>query len=183
MSPPNFVHSSVETLSLPAEVASAFALDWDTVIFDVGGDPAGATALGRYREDFDALPEGSLTVLNVVNTRRPMAGTPERLIHLMEGMERHSRQKVTGFVNNTNLARMANADDLRDGYEVIREASERSGVPVLYTTGRPDLLEQFLAEGHDPKFIGAPHADTNLYAPRLGDLHPRRTVSLSAAWQ
>ena len=28
--------------------------------------------------------------------------------------------------------------------------------PVLYTTGRPDLLEQFLAEGHDPKFIGAP---------------------------
>ena len=152
---PNFVHSSVETLSLPAEVASAFALDWDTVIFDVGGDPAGATALGRYREDFDALPEGSLTVLNVVNTRRPMAGTPERLIHLMEGMERHSRQKVTGFVNNTNLARMANAD-VRDGYEVVREASERSGVPVLYTTGRPDLLEQFLAEGHDPKFIGAP---------------------------
>ncbi len=122
----------------------------------MGGDPAGATALGRYREDFDALPEGSLTVLNVVNTRRPMAGTPEKLIHLMEGMERHSRQKVTGFVNNTNLARMANADDLRDGYEVIREASERSGVPVLYTTGRPDLLEQFLAEGHDPKFIGAP---------------------------
>ena len=153
---PNFVHSSVETLSLPAEVASAFALDWDTVIFDVGGDPAGATALGRYREDFDVLPEGSLTVLNVVNTRRPMAGTPEKLIHLMEGMERHSRQKVTGFVNNTNLARMANADDLRDGYEVVREASERSGVPVLYTTGRPDLLEQFLAEGHDPKFIGAP---------------------------
>lgn len=38
---PNFVHSSVETLSLPAEVASAFALDWDTVIFDVGGDPPG----------------------------------------------------------------------------------------------------------------------------------------------
>lgn len=36
---PNYVHTSVETLSLPAEVASAFALDWDTVIFDVGGDP------------------------------------------------------------------------------------------------------------------------------------------------
>ena len=104
---PNFVHSSVETLSLPAEVASAFALDWDTVIFDVGGDPAGATALGRYHQDFAALPEGSLKVLNVVNTRRPMAGTPEKLISLMEGMERHSRQKVTGFVNNTNLARMA----------------------------------------------------------------------------
>ena len=65
----NFVHSSVETLSLPAEVASAFALDWDTVIFDVGGDPAGATALGRYREDFDALPlagEGTKPRVGVV---------------------------------------------------------------------------------------------------------------------
>ena len=94
---PNFVHSSVETLSLPAEVASAFALDWDTVIFDVGGDPAGATALGRYHQDFAALPEGSLKVLNVVNTRRPMAGTPEKLISLMEGMERHSRQIWQGW--------------------------------------------------------------------------------------
>lgn len=85
-----------------------------------------------------------------------MAGTPEKLISLMEGMERHSRQKVTGFVNNTNLARMACPEDLRDGYEVVREASERSGVPVLYTTGRPDLLEGFLREGHDPKYIGTP---------------------------
>lgn len=56
---PNFVHSSVETLSLPAEVASAFALDWDTVIFDVGGDPAGATALGRYHEDLQHCPRAA----------------------------------------------------------------------------------------------------------------------------
>ena len=153
---PNFVHSSVETLSLPAEVASAFALDWDTVIFDVGGDPAGATALGRYHNDFRSMPEGSVRVYNVVNTRRPMAGTPEKLLSLMEGMERHSRLKVTGFINNTNLARLASADDLRDGYEIVRRASERSGVPVAYTSGRPDILAEFLSEERDPAFIGEP---------------------------
>lgn len=153
---PNFVHTSIETLSLPAEVASAFALDWDTVIFDVGGDPAGATALGRYHVDFEELPEGSLSVLNVVNTKRPMAGTPEKLLKLMGDMERHSRLRVSGFVNNTNLARLASADDLRHGYDVIREASERSGVPVLYTSGRPDLLEEFLADGRDMRYIGTP---------------------------
>ena len=153
---PNYVHTSVETLSLPAEVASAFALDWDTVIFDVGGDPAGATALGRYYEDFAALPEGSLQVLNVVNTRRPMAGTPEKLVHLMRDMERHSRQRVSGFVNNTNLASLACVEGLGDDYEVTREASLASGVPVLYTTGRPDLLETFLSEGHEREFIGTP---------------------------
>lgn len=153
---PNFANSGVETLSLPAEVASAFALDWDTVIFDVGGDPAGATALGRYHQDFMDLPEGSLKVLNVVNTRRPMAGTPDKLLSLMEGMQRHSRLRVDGFVNNTNLARLASVDDLRDGYDVIREASERSGVPVLYTSGRPDIVSEFLADGRDERFIGTP---------------------------
>ena len=35
---PNYACSGVETLSLPAEVASAFAMNWDTVVFDVGGD-------------------------------------------------------------------------------------------------------------------------------------------------
>ena len=41
---PNFACSGIETLSLPAEVASAFVLEWDTVVFDVGGDDVGATA-------------------------------------------------------------------------------------------------------------------------------------------
>jgi len=155
---PNLANTNVGALSLPAEVASAFAMDWDTVIFDVGGDPTGATALGRYHNDFDDLPEGSVQVYNVVNTRRPMAGTPEKLISLMEEMERYSRQRVTGFINNTNLARLAGPEDLRDGYEIVRQASIMSGVPVAYTTGRRDLLEAFLAEGHDPKYIGTPMA-------------------------
>lgn len=155
---PNFTRTNVETLSLPAEVASAFALDWDVVIFDAGGDPAGATSLGRYHNDFAELPEGSVHVFNVVNTRRPMAGTPEKLISLMLEMEHYSRQKVTGFINNTNLARLAGPDDLRDGYEIIREASIKSGVPVAYTTGRRGLLDAFLAEGHDTKYIGTPMA-------------------------
>ena len=49
---PNYACSGVETLSLPAEVASAFDMDWDTVVFDVGGDAVGSTALGRYHSDF-----------------------------------------------------------------------------------------------------------------------------------
>ena len=57
---PNFACSGIETLSLPAEVQSAFVLDWDSVIFDVGGDDVGSTALGRYHQDFLELPEVSL---------------------------------------------------------------------------------------------------------------------------
>ena len=154
---PNFANSGIETLSLPAEVQSAFAMDWDTVIFDVGGDAVGSTALGRYHEDFMALEPGALEVLNVVNIRRPLAGTVERVIRLQEEMQVHSRLKITGMINNTNLAEVTTAQELHDGYELIKEVSEKTGVPVKYTSGKKELLEQFLAEGgHDPKYIGTP---------------------------
>lgn len=155
---PNFACSGIETLSVPAEVASAFAMDWDTVVFDVGGDPTGATALGRYHQDFMALENGELEVLNVVNTRRPLAGTVEKIIALQESMERYSRLKITGMINNTNLATATTEADLRDGYEIVKEVSIRTGKPVLYTSGKKEFLDKFLAEGHDPKYIGTPIA-------------------------
>ena len=143
---PNYACSGVETLSLPAEVASAFAMNWDTVVFDVGGDAVGSTALGRYYEDFQdfmAMGPEQLEVLNVVNIRRPLAGTVD---------------KITGMINNTNLATMTTSAELRDGYEMLREVSDRTGVPVMYTTGKKEMLDIFLAEGHDPKYIGKPVA-------------------------
>ena len=153
---PNFSCSGIETLSLPAEVASAFAMDWDTVVFDVGGDAVGSTALGRYHQDFMDLEPGALEVLNVLNIRRPLAGTVEKIIRLQEEMEAHSRLKITGMINNTNLAEATGPAELRDGYEMIKEVSERTGVPVLYTSGKKAMLDQFLSEGHDPKYIGKP---------------------------
>lgn len=153
---PNFANSGIETLSLPAEVASAFAMDWDTVVFDVGGDAVGSTALGRYHEDFMELEPGALEVLNVINIRRPLAGTVEKIVKLQEEMQLHSRLQITGMVNNTNLATMTGPDDLRDGYEIIKQVSDLTGVPVKYTSGKKEMLDVFLSEGHDPKYIGTP---------------------------
>ena len=155
---PNFACSGIETLSVPAEVASAFAMDWDTVVFDVGGDPTGANALGRYYQDFMALEEGALEVLNVVNTRRPLAGTVEKIVKLQQDMERYSRLKITGMINNTTLSTATSEADLRDGYEIIKQVSIETGKPVLYTSGKKEFLDKFLAEGHDPQYIGTPIA-------------------------
>ena len=102
------------------------------------------------------LEESELEVLNVVNIRRPLAGTVEKIIHLQEEMQIHSRLKITGMINNTNLAQCTTPAELRDGYEMIREVSEKTGVPVLYTSGKKAMLDSFLAEGHDPKYIGTP---------------------------
>ena len=153
---PNYVSTNVETLSLPAEVYSAFHMDWDTVIFDAGGDLAGATALGRFHEEFSKLMPGQLEVYNVVNTRRPMSGTADKTIALMKDLMFNSRLQVTGLINNTNLAAETGPDDLRDGYEVLKEVSMRTGVPVAYTTGRKEMLQSFLTEGHDAEYVGIP---------------------------
>lgn len=170
---PNYACTNVETLSVPAEVASAFHQDWDTVVFDVGGDPAGATALGRYHEDFAALAPEQLQVLNVVNIRRPMSGTPDKILSLLADMERNARLKVTGFVNNTNLSYATTEAELLDGYEILREASLRSGIPVLYTSGRKELLDAFMARGLDERFIGRP-LPIDLYMHRDWDTFTRK---------
>lgn len=152
---PTFAGQGVTPSSMSAAVASAFTDNWDLVVFDVGGDAAGALSLGRYHQDFTDFA-GELCVFDIVNVFRPMSETPEKILKLKGEIEGFARQSVTGFVNNANLLNFASADDLRRGYDVIREASLLSGIPVAHTTGRKEFLEQFLADGRDPKYVGEP---------------------------
>ena len=152
---PTFAGQGITPSSMSAAVASAFTDNWDLVVFDVGGDSAGALSLGRYHQDF-ADYDGELCVYDIVNVFRPMSESPEKILKLMHDIEGFARQKVTGFVNNSNLLTYASANDIRQGYEVIRETSDLSGIPVVHTTGRKEFLEEFLADGRDPKYIGEP---------------------------
>ena len=155
---PSFVGKGLTQTVMPAQVASAFDSDWDLVIFDVGGDQAGALSLARYHQDFAALEPGQLEVYDIVNVFRPMSESPEKIIKLKGELEGFARQTVTGFVNNSNLLNYASADDLRQGYDILRETSDRSGIPIVHTTGRKKCLDEFLADGRDPKYIGTPLA-------------------------
>ena len=156
---PTFVGAGITQTNMPAAVGSAFAQDWDLVLFDVGGDPAGALSLARYHMDFAALEPGQLEVYDIVNIRRPMSETADKILKLKDEMGGFARQTVTGFINNSNLQTWASADDLRDGYPVVKAASEQSGIPVVHTTGRKEYLDAFLADGTwEEKYLGRPLA-------------------------
>ena len=155
---PSFVGKGLTQTVMPAQVASAFDSDWDLVIFDVGGDQAGALSLARYHQDFAALEPGQLEVYDIVNVFRPMSESPEKIIKLKGELAGFARQTVTGFVNNSNLLNYASADDLRQGYDILRETSDLTGIPIVHTTGRKKFLDEFLADGRDPKYIGTPLA-------------------------
>lgn len=155
---PTFAGQGVTPSNMSAAVASAFDGDWDLVIFDVGGDSAGAMSLGRYHQDFAALDPGQLNVYDIVNVFRPMSESPEKILKLKAEMEDFARLEVTGFVNNSNLLNFAGADDIRQGYDVLKLTSEQSGIPVVHTTGRRQFIEEFLADGRDMRYIGEPIA-------------------------
>ena len=141
----------------------------------------------RYYEDFQdfmAMGPEQLEVLNVVNIRRPLAGTVEKIIDLQQQMEIHSHLKITGMINNTNLSTMTSADDLWDGYLVLREVADRTGIPVAYTTGKKEFLDDFLARNPDPAYVGTPvpidvymHRDWDSYIQHgLNTTDPRKEI-------
>jgi len=155
---PIFARTTVDVPSLPPDIYSAFLDDSELVVFDVGGDPAGATALGQYKEQFSALPQESLEVLYVVNPRRPFSSTAEQIIDLYQRIVQRARLNATGLVNNANLSVETTGEDLLFGYSLVAEASRALNVPVRYTSGRAKTLEEFAAaakaRGLDPRYIG-----------------------------
>jgi hypothetical protein len=128
--------------TVPPEVASVFDDPAAAAVFDVGGDPVGATVLGRYHERFDAVREDTET-LYVVNFMRPMSDTPPKVLQMMEEIEARSRMRVTGLINNTNLAAQTTADDLLTGQRLLSEVAAARGLPIRWVSGRRAVLDAF----------------------------------------
>ncbi len=114
------------------EVNAAFDSDYDTVIFDVGGDPVGATALGQYFHRFRRIPPENLEILFIVNTRRPLTQTKEDILDMLNKVHQCARLEITGLINNTNLAGESDLSLLEEGQEILADVSRETGIPVCY---------------------------------------------------
>lgn len=136
---PTFAGTAVDVPALPAEVQTVFADKGERVIIDVGGDDTGATALGRY---YPYLKKESVSVYMVINARRPFSRGVEELIDMYSDIQNKGRIKINYFINNTNMARRTTVEDIYFGRDIIRELSEKTGVPVKYISGTKDILEQ-----------------------------------------
>ena len=101
-------------------------------MFDVGGDDDGAYALGQYKSLFDSHP---YSMYFVANTRRPLTSDTEGLCEVFDSIERASRLKFTGIINNTNLSYMTDENILFSGYDEIQKLSEIKNVPVVFNSG------------------------------------------------
>lgn len=116
--------------ALAASVQTCFEPGGPISIIDVGGDPAGATVLSRYSAH---LPLGQYEMWMVVNANRPQTASVEHICSCMTVIQQASRLTVTGLVHNTHLLQETAVEDILRGDALIRQVSQQTGLPVVYT--------------------------------------------------
>lgn len=146
---PQFANSNLDIPTLTSEVNISLFDKEATVIFDVGGDDAGATALGRYSAQIKA---DDYALLYVINSYRYLTRSPQEAIEILREIESASRLTGTAIINNSNLAYETRAQDILESIPYAQQAAQAAGLPVLCHSVERELAESLKgqAEGIFP---------------------------------
>lgn len=136
---PDFANSNLDIPSIQFDLEQ-IAKSEDCLIIDVGGDDAGAVALGRYAEALSAYGN-DVDMFYVINQRRYITATPDQTVSLMYEIENASRMKHTAIVNNTNLGNETTLEIVESSEEFASKVSEKTGLPVVFTTFPEECAE------------------------------------------
>ena len=126
---PIYANTNLDIPALGADIYSVFYQnDSRYVIFDVGGDDAGAAALGRYshliqQENYDML---------------------------LREIETTARVPVTGIINNSNLGDQTTEQDITNAITYGADVAALAGVPLVATTVRRDLAGSLIEKSVYP---------------------------------
>jgi hypothetical protein len=129
------------------------------LIVDVGGDDAGAYALGRYAA---RVAEKPYTMLYVINAFRYLTREPEESAAMLREIEAASRLKATHIVNNSNLSTVTTPGDIESSGAYARSVSAITGVPLAFTAVRRDVYDQLTdKQGYYPVdiYVKAPWSE------------------------
>jgi hypothetical protein len=135
---PPYALTGVDLPVLPAEVQSVFDDPSLHAVLDVGGEEAGAAALGRYRAHFDRT---DCALYYVVNVFRPFSENADQIARQMERIERRARLRPVGLINNANLGPWTEPEQLLEGQRVLEQVALRTGVPVAAAAGEEKVLD------------------------------------------
>jgi hypothetical protein len=124
--------TTVDTPALTAEMYSIFDKVDEFIIIDVGGDDAGATALGRFSKQI--INSGKYEMLYVINKFRKLISTPEEAAELLNEIESASRIKATGIINNSHLSDLTTAEDILSSMGYAQKTAALTGLPLVATT-------------------------------------------------
>lgn len=135
----------LEMADLPAlspAISGAIEGSKPTVI-DVGGDKAGATALGRFAPVLSNRPYDFLLVTNF---NRPFSTTAESTASLGRDIEVASGLQLTGLVSNTHMMSDTTQEDVEKGMKLAGRVRDLLGLPIVMVA----VSEEAFAQGVGP---------------------------------
>lgn len=137
---PVFVSTNLDNPSLPAAMNTIFEPGEGYVVCDVGGDDAGAFALGRYSAKINAIEDKEICY--VVNKFRSLTSTPEDCAQILREIEAASRIKATAVVNNSHLQSLTTAEDIISSVDFAEQTAALLGLPLKYTAVEKKLINE-----------------------------------------
>lgn len=135
-----YANSNVDIPALPQDMYAVTDDKELHSILDVGGDERGALALGRISPAI--REENDYQMLYVVNKFRPLTKDADSAIEVMREIEAACGLKFTAIINNSNLGAETTADDVIGSLDYAAEISQKTELPVLFTSVNRLVAEQ-----------------------------------------
>ena len=127
---PMYANSNLDIPALSFDLGAIINGSSYTVI-DVGGDPEGAIALGRYGDILKKRED--LGLYYVINKYRYLTSTPEEAVELLQEIKAASGLECSGIINNSNLGRLTDNKTVVNSADYAREAAKAANVPLIFT--------------------------------------------------
>lgn len=145
---PNFSGTNLEAPSLPPSVDGMLSditrnPDRGFVILDVGGDDAGAIALGQYAAK---IAQVSHECYYAINPFRYLTATTQQAIENLHTIQQVGRVPVTAIINNANLGNETRSEDIISARSTVQALSAQSHLPIAFTAVPSGLQQEFPAD-------------------------------------
>lgn len=119
----HFSHADLPMIS--PRIMGAIQDQTQSVVLDIGGDPAGCRTIGRFLEPINAR---GYHLQLVVNTSRPFTSNPSEISAMITMLEAASKLKVSELICNTNLMELTTRELVEDGIRMVDEAANDHGL-------------------------------------------------------
>ena len=172
---PVFGATNLDIPSLPASMYSIFEKK-NVVIVDVGGDDAGSTVLGRFRPQFDMV---DYDMLYVINRFRSMSTDLDEAVEVLGEIMAVSGLKPSGLVNNSHLMAETTQAIFDEGLNFADRISEKTGLPVLFSTVEKELLNSGVITVKKETLSGAPEEVKDSLVQRIYPID----IHVKTVWQ
>ena len=135
-----YANTNVDVPALPQELYSIVDDKTTHVVIDVGGDDRGALALGRISPAL--VEENDYEMIFVINKFRPLTQDAKSTFEVMREIEVASGIKCTAIINNSNLGRETDEEDVLGSIEYAKECEKLCGIPLKATAVEESLFEK-----------------------------------------